>query len=67
MLELRSQFPLDDLLQQARLPRSTFYYQKQLAAAEDPYQAVKALIKALYAEHKGRYGYRRIIPLCQDS
>ena len=60
MLELRSQFPLADLLKHAELPRSTFYYQKQALAVSDKYQAVKAQIKTLFAEHQGRYGYRRI-------
>ncbi|MFC7421912.1 IS3 family transposase, partial [Iodobacter arcticus] len=45
----------------ADLPRSTFYYQKQALAANDKYQNVKTQLKALFAEHKGRYGYRRIM------
>ena len=61
MLELRPQFPLDDLLQQARLPRSTFYYQNQALVVNDKYQGVKTQLKALFSEHKGRYGYRRIM------
>jgi transposase InsO family protein len=61
VLELRPQFPLADLLKHADLPRSTFYYQKQALAANDKYQAVKTQLKALFAEHKGRYGYRRIM------
>lgn len=61
MLELRPQFPLADLLKQAELPRSTFYYQKQALAVSDKYQNVKTQLKALFAEHKGRYGYRRIM------
>ncbi|MFC7421911.1 IS3 family transposase, partial [Iodobacter arcticus] len=45
----------------ADLPRSTFYYQKQALAANDKYQNVKTQLKALFSEHKGRYGYRRIM------
>jgi putative transposase len=51
---------LADLLKHADLPRSTFYYQKLALAMSDQYQAVKTQIKALFAEHQGRYGYRRI-------
>ncbi|AZN37612.1 IS3 family transposase [Iodobacter ciconiae] len=61
VLELRPQFPLADLLKQAELPRSTFYYQKQALAVSDKYQNVKTQLTALFAEHKGRYGYRRIM------
>jgi hypothetical protein len=32
----------------------------QALAVSDKYQAVKAQIKTLFAEHQGRYGYRRI-------
>jgi hypothetical protein len=34
VLELKSQLPLADLLKQAELPRSTFYYQKQALAVD---------------------------------
>jgi transposase InsO family protein len=61
VLELRPQFPLADLLDYAKLPRSTFYYQKQALAVSDKYQTVKTQIKILFAEHQGRYGYRRMM------
>lgn len=48
------------LLKLAGLKRSTFYYQKKVIEAGDRYAQMKASIQAIYALHKGRYGYRRI-------
>ena len=60
MTELRQDYPLPLLLRTAELSRSTFYYQAKALQAADPYARLKARIQALYARHKGRYGYRRI-------
>ena len=52
-------FRLDLLLETARLARSTYYYQlKQLDGVDD--QELKTEIQAIYNDHKGNYGYRRI-------
>ncbi len=48
------------LLQVADLSRSTFYYQAKALATGDKHAGLKASIHAVYARHKGRYGYRRI-------
>lgn len=60
MSELRQRFPLASLLKFAGLPRSTFYYQQKASQAVDKYTALKDRIRALFARHHGRYGYRRI-------
>lgn len=60
MLELRREFPLADLLHAAQLPRSTFYYQAKALAMPDRHKEIKAKIQAVYAEHRGWYGYRRV-------
>ena len=60
MLELRRHYPLSGLLKIAGLARSTFYYQQKALLAEDPHAGLKERIRALYAQHRGRYGYRRI-------
>ena len=60
MLELRRQYPLAGLLKVAGLARSTFYYQQTVLQAQDRYAELKARIRELFAQHKGRYGYRRI-------
>ena len=44
----------------ARLPRSTFYYEVKRMGRPDKYTAVRAEIQKIFAEHRGRYGYRRI-------
>lgn len=47
--------------------RSTFYYQCQ-AIQRDQQSSMKAKIRAVYDEHKGRYGYRRITAaLCRST
>ena len=48
------------LLKVAGLARSTFYYQCQAAQRADRQNAMEVRIRAVYDEHKGRYGYRRI-------
>ncbi|SHH47548.1 Transposase InsO and inactivated derivatives [Massilia sp. CF038] len=60
MLELRHQFPLNDLLKSVQLPRSTFYYQQQVATRPDKHAALKQCIRKVFARHSGRYGYRRV-------
>ena len=60
MHELRRDYPIEGLLKQASLPRSTFYYQQHKRHATDKYAALKIKIKEIYHGHKGRYGYRRV-------
>lgn len=60
MIELRPQHSLACLLKSAGLSRSTFYYQQKVLQLADKYADVKERIGAIYAQHKGRYGYRRI-------
>ena len=60
MHELRRDYPIEGLLKQAALPRSTFYYQQKKLHATDKYAALKIKIKEIYHGHKGRYGYRRV-------
>ncbi len=44
----------------ANIPRSTYYYWLKNAKRPDPDADLKVLIQAVYHEHEGRYGYRRI-------
>jgi transposase InsO family protein len=60
VLELRRQFPIAGLLKVAGLARSTFYYQQKALQVTDKYALLKTRIRALFEQHKGRYGYRRI-------
>lgn len=60
MLGLRHEFPLIDLLHAARLPRSTFYYQAKALSMPGRHDELKTKIHAIYAEHCGLYGYRRV-------
>lgn len=60
ILGLRRDHKLALLLQAAGLARSTFYYQCQAMQRADKHGDMKTRIRDVYAEHKGRYGYRRI-------
>ena len=60
--ELRHEFKLGLLIDIAGIPRSTYYYySKQYDSPKpDKYKEIKELIRKIYDENKGRYGYRRI-------
>lgn len=51
---------MNGLLKLAGLARSTFYYQLKGQQAGDKYAGLKATIKTVFEQHKGRYGYRRV-------
>ncbi|VPF41186.1 transposase-like protein, ISSpn1 ISSpn3 [Streptococcus pneumoniae] len=53
-------FQLDLLLETARLARSTYYYQLKGLGGLDKDKDLKAEIQAIFTEHKGNYGYRRV-------
>lgn len=60
-IELKARFKLPLLLNVLGIARSVYYYHLTHIKAGDKYADVKACIKAIYHEHKGRYGYRRIM------
>jgi putative transposase len=60
VFELRTEFPVKELLKLADIPRSTYYYWVKTFGRPDKDAELKTLIQAIYHEHKGRYGYRRI-------
>ncbi|MHA0856331.1 IS3 family transposase [Paenibacillus sp. CMAA1364] len=58
--ELRYEFSVKGLLQLAGVPRSTYYYVVKTFGMPDRDKELKDAIQAIYEEHEGRYGYRRI-------
>ena len=48
------------LIQLADIPRSTYYYWVKNFGRPDPDAELKELIKSVFDEHEGRFGYRRI-------
>ena len=60
--ELRHEHKIGLLIYIAGIPRSTYYYySKQFENPKpDKYTEIKAEIRRIYDESKGRYGYRRI-------
>ncbi|QWI73219.1 transposase (plasmid) [Bacillus mycoides] len=67
IFELRAEFPIHTLLKFACIPRSTYYYWVKKWNAPDKDAELITLIQAIYNEHKGRYGYRRIRDELMDS
>jgi putative transposase len=67
VIELRQQYPLTGLLKAAGMARSTFYYQHKALQAADKYADLKTRIRAIYDQHKGRYGYRRITAMLKQQ
>ena len=61
--ELRHEFKIGLLIDVAGIPRSTYYYySKQFSSPKaDKYAEIKALIRKIYDDNQGRYGYRRIV------
>ncbi len=51
---------MEVLLWAGKLPRSTYYYCCKSHQAPDKYGETKQQIMAVFNEHKGRYGYRRV-------
>jgi putative transposase len=49
-----------ELVKLANIPRSTYYDLVKRMNRPDPDSDLKTEIKAIYEEHEGRYGYRRI-------
>jgi transposase InsO family protein len=58
--ELRHKYPVVALLKVVALPKSVFYYWDKVRQKPDKHAETKQRIKAIFDQHKGRYGYRRI-------
>ncbi|WP_106768529.1 IS3 family transposase [Paenibacillus faecalis] len=58
--ELRHKYPVMALVQLAGVPRSTYYYLIARMNQPDLNTDLEDEIQSIYAEHEGRYGYRRI-------
>ena len=58
---LRKSFDLATLLVATNMARSSFYYYVKRNKTVDKYQAIRIRIIALSKQHKGRYGYRRML------
>ena len=66
--ELRHEFKTGLLIEIAGIPRSTYYYYSKQMNAPDKDAEIKAKIRQVYDDSKGRYGYRRItMKLHQDG
>jgi putative transposase len=65
-MELRHEFDLEILLNQTNMARSSFYYYQKQFDLPDKYKEIKEIIKSIYHQHKGRYGYRRITDELQN-
>lgn len=57
---LRNKYKLGRLLEYLSISRSSFYYQQTVMKQPDRYLFQRNLIKRIFNENCGRYGYRRI-------
>ena len=57
---LVTEFALEIFLKIIKLARSTYYYHLKHLDQTDNNQTIKAEIQAIFTEHKGNYGYRRM-------
>jgi len=57
---LRNDYPLNELLACLGMARSSYFYHLKTASRPDKYNELSYLIRALFEENSGRYGYRRI-------
>ena len=55
-----TEFALEILLRIIKLARSTYYYQLKQLDKSDKNHDIKAEIQAIFTEHKGNYGHRRM-------
>ena len=55
-----TEFVLEILLKIIKLARSTYYYQLKQLDKSDKNHDIKDEIQAIFTEHKGNYGYRRM-------
>ena len=55
-----TEFALELLLKIIKLARSTYYYQLKQLNKSDKNHDIKDEIQAIFTEHKGNYGYRRM-------
>ncbi|MBS4223207.1 IS3 family transposase [Lederbergia citrea] len=60
VFELRHKYSVKALVKLAGIPRSTYYDLVKRMNKPDPDADLNVEIKAIYEEHEGRYGYRRI-------
>ncbi len=51
---------MKSLIKLAEIPRSTYYYWVKQLGRPDKDAGLKSVVKEIYDEHQGRYGYRRI-------
>lgn len=60
MHELRCKYKVTELIKIAGIPRSTYYYHTKRQSKPDKYASIRPVISQIFADNKGRYGYRRI-------
>jgi putative transposase len=60
VIALKAEFPLQMLLDVAGLPRSTFFYRQGRLRRPDPQEGLKAAIRNVFEQNRGRYGHRRV-------
>lgn len=60
IFELREAYKVIDLVDIAKIARSTYYYWAKQMKKPNKYSEIKQKVREIFNEHQGKYGYRRI-------
>jgi len=64
---LRDTYPLNELLKQLDLSKSSYFYQKDVSKGPDKYAGLRTMVRFIFAENASRYGYRRVHTVMKDN
>lgn len=57
---LREKYPLNRLLENLSIPKSSYFYHRAALSLPDKYGNLRERVRAAFTQANGRYGYRRI-------
>ena len=57
---LRTSYPLNNLLAMIEMPKSSYFYHREIQNREDKYSELRVATKQIFNESNCRYGYRRV-------
>jgi transposase InsO family protein len=64
---LRESYPLNLLLSITDMPKSSYFYQREVKSREDKYSGLREEVRTVFNENKSRYGYRRVHAVIRNS
>ena len=64
---LRATYSLRNLLEMLEMPKSSYFYQREVHRKADKYSDIRTEVKAVFNENSSRYGYRRIYAALRNN